>query len=201
MTHWSLNPGDLGSCTANALCGAFQYDEPSFMGSRLNGATPMRVTAPPFLYYNERQKEHSLAEDAGALLCDGIDSLCIHGICPEAEWPYDISKFRTPPPTHCYQDAHLNRASAVQNLANNLTSMKTCLAMNRPFVVGIRIFIHNVWLFISQGRCAVRFLRKSPGHPYRDGAHARRQPREGPRRPCRPGVRVRRWFTRSVCVP
>ena len=27
--------GDLGSCTANALCGAFQYDEPSFMGSRL----------------------------------------------------------------------------------------------------------------------------------------------------------------------
>ena len=94
----------------------------------------------PFLYYNERQKEHTLAEDAGALLSDGVESLCVNGICPESEWPYDVTRFRTPPPPQCYRDARLNRASVVQNLRNTLPSMCTCLSMNRPFVVGIRIY-------------------------------------------------------------
>ena len=45
--------GQLGSCTANALVGAYQFDNLSFMGSRL------------FLYYNERVLDQDVNEDAG----------------------------------------------------------------------------------------------------------------------------------------
>ena len=139
--------------------GGLQYDEPTFMGSRLVAVVvcgEAHHRGVSFLYYNEREKERTVAQDSGALLCDGVESLCIHGICPETEWPYIVANYRKPPPAQCYQDARLNRSSVVQNLANNLVSMKspvcttqqnvctahpTCLAaMNRPFVVGIQIF-------------------------------------------------------------
>ena len=35
--------GQLGSCSANALCAAYAFDNPALLGSRL------------FLYYNERR--------------------------------------------------------------------------------------------------------------------------------------------------
>src|ERR1051325_2923760 len=47
--------GPIGSCTANAIAGAIQFDrakahqEPDFTPSRL------------FIYYNERKMEHSIA--------------------------------------------------------------------------------------------------------------------------------------------
>ena len=46
--------GQLGSCTANALVGAYQFDNLLFFGSRL------------FLYYNERVLDHDVNEDAGS---------------------------------------------------------------------------------------------------------------------------------------
>ena len=85
--------GQLGSCTANALIGAFEYDVPSFMGSRL------------FLYYNERKLEGDIPDDNGAQLSDGVKCLEKYGLCPESEWPYDITKFATKPPEQCYTDA------------------------------------------------------------------------------------------------
>lgn len=120
--------GELGSCTANALCAAFQYIVPTFQGSRL------------FLYYNERKLENDIPDDAGAYLQDGIQCLQTFGLCPESEWPYDISQFAVKPPQQCYIDALNDKAVEVHNINNDMNSMKHCLHSGFPFVVAIAIY-------------------------------------------------------------
>jgi len=120
--------GQLGSCTANALCGAVQYEKMSLQGSRL------------FVYYNERMLENTIPYDAGAYLSDGVKTLQKYGVCPESEWPYDITKFAVKPPQKCYTDALLNTATKVANIQNTLSAMKNSLINGFPFVVGIAVY-------------------------------------------------------------
>ena len=98
------------------------------MGSRL------------FLYYNERKLEGDIPDDNGAELSDGIKALEKYGLCPESEWPYDITQFATKPPAKCYTDALKDKVATAENISNDLVSMKTALASNFPFVVGITIY-------------------------------------------------------------
>ena len=118
----------LGSCTANAIGGVIEYDCPNFYPSRL------------YIYFNERCIENTINIDAGAALSDGIKSVMKYGVCPETEWPYDISKFTVKPPQQCYTDALLHRAVKVQNIHNTAIEMKSALASGCPFVVGIMIY-------------------------------------------------------------
>ena len=74
--------GQLGSCTANALVGAYQFDNLAFYGSRL------------FLYYNERVLDHDVGMDAGSTLSEGINAIEKYGLCPESMWPYNISVYK-----------------------------------------------------------------------------------------------------------
>jgi C1A family cysteine protease len=120
--------GPLGSCTANALVANFQFDDPSFMGSRL------------FLYYNERVLEQSIQLDSGALLSDGIVALQKYGICEETDWPYQVNQFAQKPPPICYQKATFHKALSVQNIHQDLSSIQQCLSSGLPFVVGIQVF-------------------------------------------------------------
>src|SRR5581483_9228194 len=74
--------GHLGSCTANAIAAAFEFDQtqekqPDFMPSRL------------FIYYNERASEGTTGTDSGAMLRDGIKSVAKIGVCDEQIWPYE----------------------------------------------------------------------------------------------------------------
>jgi len=124
-----FDQGELGSCTANALCSVMSYDlSCSFIGSRL------------FVYYNERMLENDIGDDAGAQLSDGILTLQKYGVCSEKTWPYDISKFTLKPPNNAYIEAKQHVALKVSNISNDITSMKTSLANGFPFVVGIKVF-------------------------------------------------------------
>ena len=123
--------GNLGSCTAQALAAAFEFND-----GITNSYTPSRL----FIYYNERLLEKSINQDAGALLCDGIKTLEKHGVCDEKDWPYDISKFTIKPPMKCYTDALAHRAYTVHNIESDIHSMKNSLASGFPFVVGIAIY-------------------------------------------------------------
>lgn len=122
--------GELGSCTANAICGIVGYLDKNhdFFGSRL------------FVYYNERQMEGTIADDSGADLADGIKSLAVYGICSEKLWPYDISKFTVKPTDECYKEALENQALEVRQISNDIYSMKNALYQGNPFVVGIMIY-------------------------------------------------------------
>jgi C1A family cysteine protease len=126
--------GQLGSCTANAIAGAIQFDRlkqqltPDFTPSRL------------FIYYNERAIEHSTASDSGTQIRDGIKSVAKQGDCPETEWPYVIAKFKTKPSAACYADARKYKVVLYQRMAQTLSQLKCCLASGYPFVFGFTVY-------------------------------------------------------------
>src|SRR5580658_10029221 len=112
--------GQLGSCTANAIAGALQFEQ---IKQALQNFTPSRL----FIYYNERVIEHTVNSDSGAQIRDGIKSVGQQGDCPETEWPYDIAKFSQKPPGNCYKDALKYKAIQYQSVVQNLNQMKGCL--------------------------------------------------------------------------
>src|ERR1039457_3910241 len=64
--------GQLGSCTANAIAAAIQFD-------RLKQKIPDFVPSRLFIYYNERAMENTVASDSGAQIRDGIKSVVAQG--------------------------------------------------------------------------------------------------------------------------
>jgi C1A family cysteine protease len=125
--------GDLGSCTANAIAAAIEFNQmkervPHFTGSRL------------FIYYNERAMEGTIESDAGAMIRDGIKSVATQGVCPETMWPYNIDKFRQRPPDNCYAEALKHKIVLYQRLPQLLSEMQGCLASGFPFVLGFAVY-------------------------------------------------------------
>jgi len=138
------NQGDIGSCTANAIAAALEFDMtkqglPSFTPSRL------------FIYYNERSMEGTVGSDAGAFIRDGIKSVASQGDCPESEWTYDgtaapggvfppTAKAAIQPSPQCYTDAIQHKALTYMSIDQNLADMKGCLASGYPFVFGFTVY-------------------------------------------------------------
>jgi len=125
--------GQLGSCTANAIAAAFEFDLskqalPDFMPSRL------------FIYYNERRMEGSVDSDSGAMIRDGIKCVAKQGVCTEDAWPYEIAKFTDQPTPECYTAAKDSRALAYQRVPQTLNQMRGCLAHGFPFVFGFSVY-------------------------------------------------------------
>ena len=120
--------GQLGSCTANAIAGAIQFD-------RLKESKADFVPSRLFIYYNER-----VNTDSGAMIRDGIKSVATQGDAPEADWPYDITKFTDKPPRKAYTDAKQYRVVQYQRVERSLTQMKGCLASGYPFVFGFSVY-------------------------------------------------------------
>ncbi len=128
------NQGNLGSCTANAISGTFQFDE--LRQGFDNVFQPSRL----FIYYNERDMEGTVNIDAGAEIRDGIKSISKKGVCPESSWPYDIGKFTFKPSESCYSDAENHRAVKYKRVLQNEDQMKACLDNGLPFVFGFTVY-------------------------------------------------------------
>jgi C1A family cysteine protease len=127
------NQGQLGCCTGNAIAAAIEFDQMkqgnrAFMPSRL------------FIYYNERVIEHTVAQDSGAQVRDGIKSVAKLGAPPETDWPYDIAKFADQPPATAYADAKTDLVSSYSRVLQNLVQMQGCLAAGYPFVLGFTVY-------------------------------------------------------------
>jgi C1A family cysteine protease len=137
--------GQIGSCTANAIAGAVEFD---LLRQQLADFMPSRL----FIYYNERAMEGSIGSDAGAMIRDGVKSVAKQGVCPETEWPYDATPadgdglFPTGAPAaakpsdSAYQDALQTRATSYQRLVQNLDQLKGCLATGYPFMFGFSVY-------------------------------------------------------------
>jgi C1A family cysteine protease len=125
--------GRLGSCTANAIGAAFEYDQrqeglKDFMPSRL------------FIYYNERAIEGTVGTDSGAQIRDGMKSIAKLGVCDEKTWPYDIATFTEKPSSKAYREGLKHQALVYRRVLGNLRQMQGCLASDFPFVVGISVY-------------------------------------------------------------
>jgi len=125
--------GELGSCTAQAIAGAIEFDQ---RRQRLPEFTPSRL----FIYYNERVIEDSVDQDMGAMARDGIKAVAAVGAPPETDWPYDIDRFADRPPERAYRDGEKHRIARYERLPRELDHMKACLAAGFPIVFGFSVY-------------------------------------------------------------
>jgi C1A family cysteine protease len=124
--------GQLGSCTANALAGSLEFLE------KKAGQVPADLSR-LFIYYNEREMEGTINDDAGAAIRDGVKSLVNIGVCAEEQWPYAVSKFTQKPPAACYKSAVAHQVLSYHRILS-LMEMKSCLAEGYPFVFGFTVY-------------------------------------------------------------
>jgi C1A family cysteine protease len=125
--------GDLGSCTANAIGAALEFDQ---IKQKLAYSVPSRL----FIYYNERALEGTIDSDSGAQIRDGIKSVASQGACPETMWPYVEASFATRPAAQCYKFANLHPAVSYARVAQDAGQMKAVLAGGFPIVLGITVY-------------------------------------------------------------
>jgi C1A family cysteine protease len=126
--------GQLGSCTANAAAGLMQYER------RKAGHAPDFVPARLFVYYEERVIEGTVGEDSGAQLRDAAKVLATSGVCPETDWPYDISTFTRPPTPQMFVDAAPHKAVRYARVAQDLTHLKATVAAGNPIMFGFTVY-------------------------------------------------------------
>jgi nucleoside phosphorylase len=127
------NQLQLGSCTANGIAGAIEFDQKKQGNVEY---TPSRL----FIYYNERVIEGTVSQDSGAQIRDGVKSVATLGAPPETDWPYDISKFAIKPPPKSYSDALQDIVTLYSRVSQNLAQMQGCLAEGYPFVFGFTVY-------------------------------------------------------------
>ena len=128
------NQGILGSCTGNSLAGATEFE------TRKAGMNPPDLSR-LFIYYNEREVEGTISQDAGAQIRDGVKVLATYGVCPEADWPYLIDQFSRRPEDHDFANALPYKISKYVRLDNtNKEELQHCLASGFPFVFGFSVF-------------------------------------------------------------
>jgi len=113
------NQGRIGSCTANAIAAAFEF-EFDLMKQHLQLFAPSRL----FIFImNEKSKETSLRTPVSRFR-DGSKSVATLGVCSENEWPYDDTPAESyggpfppgardgeKPSAQCYQDPLDNRVT------------------------------------------------------------------------------------------
>jgi C1A family cysteine protease len=124
----------LGSCTANAGSGIFQFNQ---MQQNITwGHMPSRL----FLYYNTRIIEGSVNEDSGASIRNTIKAIASSGMCPASKWPYVIKKFAVKPTVKAYAFAADHTAVDYQRLPQELSQLKGCLASGETFIFGFSVY-------------------------------------------------------------
>lgn len=138
--------GRIGSCTANAIAAAFEFD---VLKQGVADFKPSRL----FIYYNERRIEGDIGTDRGAAIRDGLKSVSRQGVCAEAEWPYVPTEAISEggpwpvgavpaelPPAACYTDALTNTIASYRRVVRSLPQLKGCLAHGYPFVLGFTVY-------------------------------------------------------------
>lgn len=126
--------GSLGSCTANALAGAYEYDQ---IKQGLKPFIPSRL----FIYYHERKIEKTVHEDSGAQISTGVKVLSHIGVVPESQWSYNIHKFTVAPPHSCEDTAKNHKVTKYYRItSNSIDQVKQALLNHYTVVFGIQVY-------------------------------------------------------------
>lgn len=119
-----LDQYPLGACTANAAVAARAALLSAYVAlSRL------------FVYWNERAMEGTVNDDVGASVRDAGGTLLHYGAPPEAEEPYDITRFREQPTQQQYADALAYRIRAYYR-QRTTRDIRRALAYGHPVLLG-----------------------------------------------------------------
>jgi C1A family cysteine protease len=139
-THVDLRMGcpplydqyNLGSCTAQAISAAIQFDE-------IKTRRPTEQPSALFIYWNTRAIEGTIGVDCGCSIRNAMKSINEYGHCEESQWPYVVSKFKQKPPQACYEYAKNHRSLIYESVAHDLNAIREVLAAGFPVIFGMMI--------------------------------------------------------------
>ncbi len=125
--------GDLNSCTANAMAGAYEY-----LATRQLGTA--NFVSRLFIYYNARSLDGASDLDEGTYLRSCIKVLREYGTCIEDTWPYSPDSVFDEPGDDAYQEAANFLIEEAKRVDVDLHAMRHCLAEGYPFAFGLELF-------------------------------------------------------------
>jgi C1A family cysteine protease len=125
-----MDQGDEGSCTANSLAALREFYQPQ------PGVPPL---SRQMLYWEERNMEGTVDEDAGAELRDGMKVLQTIGVCPEEDAPYGMQYLTKSPSEKAIADAAAFKIVGYYRV-NGIMQIKQALARKNPVALGFDVF-------------------------------------------------------------
>lgn len=133
-----FDQGQLGSCTANAVAAALQYDR------ILDGHDP-GVLSRLFVYFFERRLEGQPATaDTGAYGRDGFKVARTLGVPTEELWPYEDSNpgrfSQTPPPAVLAAAATQKLLKDYRAVARKINDFKLVLSQQQTVAFGFSVY-------------------------------------------------------------
>ena len=140
--------GHIGSCTGFAIGTGLR----EFLERKAGTPTPPVEVSPLFLYYEERKLEHTINQDAGARIRDGLKVLAKMGVSPEQDDPYpaDAATLAPDSPQLLAEIAKSPSAQAVDDAKHltikeyhrvtTLQGLKQALAAGNACVIGILVY-------------------------------------------------------------
>lgn len=126
--------GSLGSCTANATCFAYHFDE--YKQKFAHTFNPSRL----FLYYETRALSGKTAVDSGASIRNTMKTSANVGVCADYLWSYDTSKFAIKPADACYPQASACKVTEYVSVRQSLDMIKAALIEGYPVVFGFVVY-------------------------------------------------------------
>jgi C1A family cysteine protease len=127
------NQGDLGACTGFGITFALAYA----VWKATKGTVDLSEL---FQYFNERADQGTIDQDSGSTIRGGIKCTAKYGVCREATWPYDISKYTVKPSDAAYLEALGIKAITYQRVPAVPNIIKGVIASGYPVVGGISVY-------------------------------------------------------------
>lgn len=131
--------GNIGSCTANAAVGVFEYFQRRAFGQHMEGSR--------LFLYKATRNLMGLTGDTGAYLRSSMGAMVLFGIPDEKYWPYIENDYDIEPPAFCYGFAENFKATKYYRLDQQgiskqglLNRIKLFLAAGLPSMFGFTVF-------------------------------------------------------------
>lgn len=131
------NQLNLSSCVANATVDALEV----LRG--LSNPDDVRQLSRLFVYYNSRNYHAATRSDTGTYIRNAFKSLSDFGVCPEDEWPYDVSQVYMQPTLLCYRTATDNKLTGFYRIEEagspRSEAIIRAIEANHPVVFGAAV--------------------------------------------------------------
>ncbi len=131
--------GNLGSCTANAGVGLYEFFERKAYGRHIDASR--------LFLYKATRNLLGWTGDTGAYLRTTMGALRLFGTVPEKYWPYATADFEKDPPPFCWAFAENYQATVYYRLdpagiprPELVARMKTNLAASLPSMFGFTVY-------------------------------------------------------------